>query len=360
MAANSKIEWTDHTFNPWRGCQHASLADGTPHPACDNCYAEAMSKRNPATLGVWGPGGTRVLASDDQWKQPRKWNREAEKAGVRQRVFCASLADVFEDWTGPMHNSKGVVLSHVEGACEVLDGMDSVRRRLFELIDATPWLDWLLLTKRPENIRRMWCSHRNTDGLPPSNLHRPNVWLGTSVSDQATADELVPRLLACRDLVPTLFLSAEPLLGVIDMRQWFGPQSEGQWLNTVECGHASQRYGLNWVIVGGESGSHARAMHPTWARDLRDQCAADGVPYFLKQWGEWVPKQHHGLKSAGGKEWGTVCANGSFFPQTTPFNGHDDDGFGGEAVMYRVGKQAAGRLLDGREWNELPNVEAAV
>src|SRR5689334_23137746 len=127
MSENSKIEWTHHTFNPWRGCARVS-------PGCEHCYAETWAKRNPAQFGTWGATGTRVVASDAMWREPLKWDRKAAAAGERHRVFCASLADVGEDR---------------------LDLMVP-RRRLCELIVDTPNLDWLLLTKRPENLARLF------------------------------------------------------------------------------------------------------------------------------------------------------------------------------------------------------------
>ncbi|XZE18787.1 DUF5131 family protein [Pirellulaceae bacterium SH449] len=174
---DTKIEWATHTFNHIRGC--TKISEG-----CAHCYAAELSKRNPKTLGIWGPNGTRVLASEAMWREPIKWNREYElhcqeiwenhgPTLRRPRVFCASLADVFEDWKGPIVNSKGEQLwiNHDNGEIAVAGEfkrltpetailryltMDDVRRRLFALIDATPNLDYLLLTKRPENILRMW------------------------------------------------------------------------------------------------------------------------------------------------------------------------------------------------------------
>lgn len=185
MAENSKIQWTTHTFNPWRGC--TKVAEG-----CKFCYADAQSKRNPKTLGIWGPNGTRVLAAEAMWHEPVKWNREAVacpncnrshdrgfvdgvslrrclNCGItftpdRPRVFCASLADVFEKWDGPLSDSNGMPLYTINGAEFFTEGeypecrpttMDDSRARLFALIDSTPNLDWLILSKRPENIRRM-------------------------------------------------------------------------------------------------------------------------------------------------------------------------------------------------------------
>lgn len=311
MGANSKIEWTDHTFNPWRGCAHV-------HTGCVNCYAERMSVRNPAVLGVWGAAGTRVVAAEKTWQEPLKWDRAAAKVGERHRVFCASLADVFEDWNGRMLDSDGATLhegkawftgKHWVGINDVYIGksiisMADVRRRLFDFIDATPNLDWLLVTKRPENIAKMW----------PGGF-RKNVWLLTSVSNQETADTMIPPLLECRNLAPVLGLSMEPLVGPVDLLSVGWPGTDmgdrhrvdvlrfGYWCKHphmfaspsaqigerkggfVNHSNMHDNYGkLSWVIVGGESGnSGTRPMRAEWAIDIRDQCQAAGVPFFFKQ-----------------------------------------------------------------------------
>lgn len=145
MAENSKIEWTTHTFNPWRGCTKVS-------EGCRNCYAETMSGRNPKVLGVWGPSGTRVVASEAMWREPLKWNADAAKRGVHARVFCASLADVFE---GPETMPA-----------DAWPKVRAARVRLFHLMNATPHLDWLLLTKRPENVRRFCVEDRSWSESP--------------------------------------------------------------------------------------------------------------------------------------------------------------------------------------------------
>lgn len=228
MGQTTGIEWTDHSFNPWRGCTKVSAG-------CEHCYAETLSKRNPKTLGTWGPRGVRVVAAESYWRQPLKWNREAEAAGERRRVFCASLADVFEDWTGPIvhggnHRPAEVAIT----ADAVFDEagprqltMQDLRRRLFQLIDNTFQLDWLLLTKRPENIRRLipgrarcaaWpdCTHPQCE----ADHFYANVWLGISVEDQATADERVPILLDTPAAVR--FVSCEPMLSMIDLSEYLG------------------------------------------------------------------------------------------------------------------------------------------
>lgn len=331
MAEQSKIQWTTHTFNLWRGCQ--KIAEG-----CRNCYAETLSKRNPGTLGIWGSessGATRVVAAESYWQGPVRWNGDAErdhgqacrawelaekygKPGgsiphARPRVFCASLADVFEDWQGPMVNASGnqihacrkSLLSEawvVEGehrascvACHEPLTMNDVRARLFQLIDATPNLDWLLLTKRPENVRRMWpipewnaclsgdCPHDtqaecDRSLADPEVNRRDNVWLGVSCSTQDDCDRMIPELLKCRDLAAKLFVSLEPLIEPVDLS-----------LVEVEVGSAKGGYPafplIDWVIVGGESGTAARPCNVEWIRDVVQQCKAAGVPCFVKQLG---------------------------------------------------------------------------
>ncbi|MBY0430173.1 MAG: phage Gp37/Gp68 family protein, partial [Rhodospirillales bacterium] len=230
MAENSKIEWTDHTFNPWVGC--IKVSEG-----CVNCYAEGWAKRSG--LVEWGPKGERRRTSPANWRKPYKWDRDSASSCVK--VFCASLADVFEN-----HPS--------------ID--PQWRADLWTLISSTPHLLWLLLTKRPENIVRF---------LPEGwMMGYPNVWLGTTVENQEQAEARIPHLLATP--AARRFVSCEPLLGPLTLPLLHPPHAR-----------------LDWVIVGGESGPKARPMHPDWARSLRDQCADAGVPFLFKQWGEWLP-----------------------------------------------------------------------
>lgn len=321
---NTKIEWAHHTFNPWIGCSKVS-------PGCANCYAEnLMDKR--FNKAKWGPNGSRVKTSFPIWKQPLKWNAEAEKLGIRYRVFCASLADVFEDYYKQLE-------------------MHLWRAELFRLIHATPHLDWLLLTKRPGNIMSLLnvsislVSTQKTvnepllawliswsKGTPP-----PNVWLGTSVENQEQADKRIPKLLQVPAKVH--FLSMEPLLGPVDLTQ------------SVKL--ATDNYEVpDWVIVGGESGPGARPMHPNWVRSLRKQCAAAAVPFFFKQWGDWTP---YNVIIPGGN----LRQDLSRGKVVHLLNGREEDGHfrKGDAFVRKVGKQAAGRQLDGREYNEIPEVE---
>lgn len=259
MGANSKISWTHHTFNPWVGCTKVS-------PGCKHCYAEVLAKRSPAL--VHGR-----VTSAGYWKQPLFWDGTAAKAGKRARVFCASLADVFED--------RPELIPH--------------RHRLFsELIARTPNLDWLLLTKRPDQILRLWPS------TLPGPAHWPNVWVGCTVEDLGRAWERLPHLLQVP--APVRFVSYEPALESVNFDEWLAPQGgraghcvdiDGGWWHapgTCEgppsnCDGRCCGRGIDWLIVGGESGHHARPFNLAWARQTVAQCRAAGVPVFVKQMG---------------------------------------------------------------------------
>ena len=356
MAENTKIEWCDHTFNPWVGCTKVS-------PACDHCYAEAWAKR--AGRDVWGAGKPRQRTTDANWRQPLKWNAEAARTGTRPRVFCASLADVFDNEVDP-----------------------EWRADLFRLIAATPDLDWLLLTKRIGNVMNMvngvaglsrlgshaghLMAHHWRNGTPP-----PNVWLGATVVNQEEADRDIPKLL----VVPAAkrFLSIEPMLGPVDIETIRNTDfGEGQpylhpLIGLVGDGHGDscRAPAIDWVIVGGESGHGARPMHPDWARSLRDQCQSAGVPLLFKQWGEWLPGQNDVHPHANGRRvahhqdgsWGVTNrqVNASNYV-TWDESGSLHRGSLKSAPSHRrvhawaqrVGKKTAGRLLDGRTWDEFP------
>lgn len=222
MAEQTKIEWVDHTFNPWIGCTRVS-------PACDNCYAAAMAHRRK--WARFEPRAPRRRTSAGNWQQPLRWNRKAEKAGYRARVFGPSLADPFD----------------AEVSTEW-------REDYLRLIEATPQLDWILLTKRPLVARKFFANRKVPD----------NLWPGITAESQAMLDLRAPHLLAIDARVRVV--SAEPLLDALDLRRW--------------------QHGLGWVIAGGESGPRARPSDPEWFRSLRSQCAAAGIPLFFKQWGE--------------------------------------------------------------------------
>lgn len=296
MGENSKIEWCHHTFNPVIGCAKVSAG-------CKHCYAEAMMDH--WGKAKWGPTARRVRTSAATWRKPLQWNATARAQGRRYRVFCASLADVFEDhadWEQP-------------------------RRDLLRLIVGTPHLDWLLLTKRPENVCALI---EQATGFSDAEMWfhgLGNVWIGTSVEDQEAADTRIPELLKIP--APVRFLSCEPLLGPVNLWEYdefngrldgsgiihdyrWQPSTVDNYQELVGCSYP----GISWVIAGGESGHHARPMNPDWARSLRDQCQVAGVSFFFKQWGTAAKKQKFGH-----------------------------------------GVDVEGRLLDGCEWSEFPQTE---
>ncbi len=375
MSENTKIEWCDHTFNPWEGCQKVG-------PGCDNCYAETRNARFAGGQAInWGPGAPRRRTSASNWAKPKAWNAaHAEffaQHGRRQRVFCASLGD-WADNAVP-----------IEWLVDML-----------EMVRLTPNLDWLLLTKRIGIVsQRLQQAHAFILGNWPSIDAQPlsqwltnwlegdcppaNVWLGTTITSQPEADRDITKLLA----VPAAkrFLSMEPLLGQVDLDTIHNTNfGEGQPYLHPLIGRVSDGHGdscnapsIDWVIVGGESGPGARPMHPDWSSSLRDQCVAAGVPFLFKQWGEWKPicqmeeAEHGGLyksnviakphEDQGNLDdiYGRKCTvpttvlhiDGSTHGITEPMA----FGQGTEAMqIFKIGKKAAGRLLDGRIWNEVP------
>lgn len=323
MGKDSSIEWCHHTFNPWWGCTKVSAG-------CDHCYAETFDKRVGGAH--WGQDAPRRTFGDKHWAEPLQWQTAALQAGERRRVFCASMADVFD----------------AEAPVGLLD-------RLWALIRATPHLDWLLLTKRHGRIARSLPADWGTTGYP-------NVWLGVSVEDQAAADTRIPVLL--RIPARVRFLSCEPLLGPVDLSRFHIGWSEcvncgkgwdpnedyplGSDRSCNECDGAIAIVGhhLHWIICGGESGPRSRPMHPDWARGLRDQCTAAGVAYLFKQWGEWVPEGAAPYFNPATAL--TLNRDGSTSPAARgPYPC-------GHRTMHRVGKHKAGRALDGRTWDEFP------
>ncbi|RVT91439.1 phage Gp37/Gp68 family protein [Rhodovarius crocodyli] len=288
MAEATGIEWADSTFNPWVGCTKIS-------PACDNCYAEGWAKR-AGEAGLWS--GTLRRTSVQNWNLPRRWNREAAAAGAPRRVFCASLADVFDNQADP-----------------------AWRADLWRLIRETPALTWFLLTKRPQNVRKM---------LPPEwgEAGWPNVWLGTTAEDEEYYLKRWRHLSVVP--APLRFLSYEPALGPLgDLRF----QDKGA---------------PDWLIVGGESGPGARPMHPAWAREVRDQCSQAGVPFMFKQWGDWLPEGQPtggeiGQINLWRRDWIRLDGGQGAYSPTA-------------AAVHPIGKKRAGRLLDGVEHIAIPTV----
>jgi protein gp37 len=281
----TKIEWADRVWNPVTGCTKVS-------EGCRNCYAERLASR------FWGDRKFMdVMVHPERLNQPLSWKKPS-------RVFVNSMSDLFHPDID--HDFIGDV---------------------FRMMEKTPQHTYLILTKRPKEML-YWFNLMNAERF------LPNVWLGVSVEDQKTAEERLPLLLKTPAAVR--FVSCEPLLGQVDFwkfasrEETFGSMFDHRGSYGFYPGLPPEpiKYheGIDWVIVGGESGPNARPMHPDWARSIRDQCVDAGVPFFFKQWGEWIHNYYD-----------------------TPFN---------EAGWYpeRIGKKFAGRLLDGVEWNQFPEV----
>jgi protein gp37 len=340
----TKIQWAHSTWNPWRGCSNAVLPDGTTHPGCLNCYAERGAKRNPSVLGIWGPNEARVMAARATFRAPLRWNAAAKAAGERRRVFVDSYSDFFEEHDGPVTDSKGfqlyVCTEERYASGEKFDvarrtlTLDDLRSEAFKIIGQCDWLDFLILTKRPQNIRRMMPQvvHQVTRGGElEGELTRsfwPNVWLLTSVSNQQTANVMIPELLKARDLVPVLGVSAEPLLEAVDLTPWmprwffecdrcgcigesvdepFDPCGSEDMDDGCCRGHLTKTRGdgLDLVIIGGESGPKARPFDLAWGRSLIEQCRAAGVAPFFKQAGSNARTTLREIREV--PNWRSVC-----------------------------------------------------
>lgn len=276
MGAKTGIEWTDHTFNAWIGCTKVS-------EGCRNCYAARDNKHWKWNGGAWGPGALRKVTSLGNWRDPLKWAKAARAAGVRERVFLNSLADTFD-----------------------AEAPRLARKDLWLLIgDTYDALDWQILTKRPERIPEVMCE----DGLNLGFFELCKCWLGTTAENQAAADMRIPALLEVDAAVR--FVSCEPLLGPVNVSKYLGIQHEDE----IGIENRDQRiademnklgglpmrdpwvWGIDWVIAGGESGPGARRMNSEWVEALQDQCAAAGVAFFFKQWGDCY-RQHYGANCA--------------------------------------------------------------
>lgn len=299
MGKNSKIEWCDHTFSIAIGCTKVS-------PGCKHCYAEVHDGRWNKGCH-WGPKAPRKQMSDSYWRSPEIWNAKAAAKGVTEKVFASSLCDVFED--------------HPD--------MILPRAKLFQLISRTPNLIWQLLTKRPENIKNFVPVHWYMEGFPK------NVWIGTSVENQEEANKRIPELL---DIPAKIrFLSCERLLGKVSIclsvRSW-----QFNKFGSFHSTYFSDK--IQWVICGGESENEARPMHPDWADHLRSECRTASVPFFFKQWGEYLPysqSAEHSVRSSQER----------LFP--APPNSIEP-----YDIYYKLGKHAAGAKLDGKEYKNFP------
>ena len=344
MADHTKIEWTDATWNPVTGCSVVS-------PGCTNCYAMRLAgarmQHHPSRAGLTvpsaaGPVWNGIVRLNEQWlDQPFHWRRP-------RRIFVCAHGDLFHEAVPD-------------------DWID----RVFAIMALCPQHIFQVLTKRAARMRDYLSSHdvgarwalavrSQGSALPAPALAvewtrhgLPNVWAGVSAENQRLADERIPLLLETPAAVR--WISAEPLLGSVRLREALGDD----WLAS---GKSGERLGLHWVVCGGESGPAARPMLASWARSLRDQCAAAGVPFFFKQWGEWIDADHwlDGLYAGfqrGGNPWKPTrplnFTDAGWLAEASGRAGayeHQSDG----TTMIRVGKRSAGRMLDGREWSEFP------
>lgn len=301
MADRSEIGWTDSTFNPWMGCEKVS-------PACARCYAETLTT-NRMGLHVWGAGSRRQITVPSNWRKPISWNRQAERDGMPRKVFCASLADVFED-----HSDLG-----------------EARERLWDLIEQTPMLRWQLLTKRPENVSMMVPERWMDDGFPEQ------VWLGASVENR----RFTWRAEVLKEIpVRVRFLSCEPLLMSL-----FGEDHGKLGWAPLDLD------GIQWVIAGGESGGRrSRPMHPEWVRELQGECEEREIPFFLKQMGSWGPMPIGGMRD------GDICMSedGERYTVDRDYVCAPNESDGTWLRYFGAGPKSGGKLLDGREFCEFP------
>lgn len=349
MADGTPIEWTDATWNPVRGCTRISAGCGGPNHR-GGCYAETIAARfsGPGQpfegLAERTPHGGRwtgklAAAPDETLTQPLRWKRP-------RRIFVNSMSDLF----------------HEALPDETID-------RVFAVMALCPQHTFQVLTKRAARMRRYMTAddgfgrwgyiehHARKLAKVPNGktlAHYggsclPNVWLGVSTEDQATADERIPHLLATP--AAKRFISAEPLLGAIDLACVPWPEGWERPIDDLSDGISPLRFNrarIDWVIAGGESGPRARPMHPDWARSLRDQCAEANVPFFFKQWGEWAPDFHRHIEIVDTSNEGTYWPDGTIGP------GHASRKGGYGKGMCRVGKAAAGAELDGKIHREFP------
>lgn len=308
MSDKSKIEWTDATWNPVTGCTKVS-------EGCRNCYAKTFTERFEGTSGHYFESGFKVTLRPERLNQPLRWKRP-------RRIFVNSMSDLF----------------HPDVPFDYID-------RVFNIMGGAGWHTFQILTKRPERMKEFiyWRFDKWKDPFDDNQVPYvfPNIWLGVSVENQKAADERIPLLLQTPAAVR--FLSCEPLLGPVDLNSI--SLADGMYWDALDKSEASDASlegdcdaVIDWVIAGGESGFKARSADPDWFRSLRDQCQKASVPFLFKQWGEWLPVSQ-GAEPVSIHD----CAIG----KTETYL---DDQF------VKVGKKVAGRLLDGRTWDEFPEV----
>lgn len=323
------------TFNGWIGCSEDEEEPGEMSEECAACYArEGQNHRVSKAKGLplWGPTAHRQVTSVSYWRQPLKWNALAKQLGVRLKVFCQSLSDIFEDFSGPLAGDVG-------GDLRPWRTLDDVRAALWLLIEQCDSLDWLLLTKRPQNVPLM---------VPAAWLQRwpRNVWLGTTAGTKRGAARRIPHLLAVPG-VPVYFVSYEPALEDVDFRPWLRPRLPGdppQWRRSVQTPDGP-REGLDWLIVGGESGKRARPFDVAWMRRSIRQCKDAGAPIFCKQLGANVRDRNDaGFNGQPEDAWDLDVLGGDV--EDSP-NGYREE-YQGAPVRVRLRDRA------GEDWDEWP------
>lgn len=316
----TKIEWADAVWNPVTGCTPVSQG-------CDNCYARRMAYRLRGRFGYPEDEPFRPTPHMDRLNEPLRWKKP-------RRVFVSSMGDIF-------HPDIELLMLAL----------------IFDIIKRCPQHTFMILTKRPE----IALEHYHNTMLKPF-FGMPNIWLGVTAENQQAADERIPILLQIPAAVR--FVSVEPMLGPVDLSEWLkevrycerhgqlceeGVRWENDQLVCKYCRKPVDRiHLLDWVIVGGETGPGARPMHPNWVRSLRDQAVDAGVPFFFKSWGMWIPSYDAGERCEETDQYGRSF--GKCWSQTKTYY-RFPDGLG----MVLVGKKAAGRLLDGRGWDEMPS-----
>lgn len=340
--AKSKIEWTDRVWNPVTGCTKIS-------PGCQNCYAERMAKRLAGRCGYPKDEPFRVTLHPERLEEPLRWKKPS-------RVFVSSIGDLFHEKVHPY------------------DIM-----RIFNVMAQAKQHTFMVLTKKPENLLAFYKRLRPGVTIPgpyfsicgkgqgyagsPPRLP-DNIWIGVTAENQEQADKRIPVLLQIPAAVR--FVSCEPLLGAVDLEPWMILNRFEVTDDILDAPDGAlwgrfERVGdywepvmprIDWVICGGESGPGARPMHPDWVRSLRDQCQAEaaGVPFFFKQWGEWLPCA---VPRMGINEYLIMTPDGKTIPGGWP---EAMATTGDTWAIAKVGKKKASRLLDGQTWDEIPGV----
>lgn len=307
--ARTQIEWTEYSWNPITGC--APVSEG-----CEHCYAQRMAKRLAGRYGYPADEPFKVNLHLERTTEPLRWKKP-------RRVFVCSMGDLFHE-----------------------DVPRWMRFEVMDIILQAKQHTFLILTKRPANMKEFFEWYYSKAGRTIETIK--NLWLGVTAENQARADERIPILLQIPAAVR--FVSVEPMLGPVDLPEYLPPvTTKDFYVKMLPDGRIDSGYRkkLDWVICGGETGPGARPMHPDWVRSLRDQCQAAGVPLYFKSWGDWIPSYEAGQRSEEKDQYGRTFGD----CRVKACHIFSDD-----QCMVRVGKKKAGRILDGRTWDEMPPI----